>query len=346
MSEPFTIGLTRDFLDANGELTYDDIGLGLVEAEGGAVAYRYLESYEDELTPEQVEGLDALFLDEPLVTPRSLAGADRLKVISRFGVGYDGVDVAACTEADVAVTNTPGAPSHPVAEANACLMLAISHHLLIKDNLTRTGRWNERYNYMGSELRDRVVGYVGLGRIARRTMDVLSGFGMAQPIAYHPRMDEEALRGLGVRKVDLPTLLQTADFVLVCTSLNDTSRGMIGEAELALMRPDAYLINTARGPIVDEKALHRCLTERRIAGAALDVYSVEPIDASVPPFAELENVILTPHALSITHECVRDMGQIALGSILDVYRGKHPFALLNPEVWDRPGFQQKLGKKG
>ncbi len=108
------------------------------------------------------------------------------------------------------------------------------------------------------------------------------------------------------------------------------------------MKPDAYLINTARGAVVDEQALYECLKAQRIAGACLDVYTAEPIDETVPPFAELENVILTPHANSITNECVRDMGRQALGAILAVADGKKPGNLVNPEVWERPSFQQKL----
>ncbi|MCZ6558691.1 MAG: NAD(P)-dependent oxidoreductase [SAR324 cluster bacterium] len=343
MGVKFQIGLTTDFLNAQGKLAYQDIGLDLLEARGERVSYRFIEEYRDELGADQIEGLDAVFLDEPLVTPASLAHAERLKVIARFGVGYDGVDVAACTAADVAVVNTPGAPTHPVAEANVCFMLAITHRLLIKDNLLRSGRWHERYNYMGSELRDRVPGIVGLGRIGRRTLELLSSFGMGRPIAYHPRMDHAAMAELGVSKVDLPTLMKNADFVIVCTSLNDSSRGMIGAGQLALMNPHAYLINTARGPIVDERALYETLKEQRIAGACLDVYSAEPVDETVPAFGELDNVILTPHALSITNESVRDMGRMALNSILQVADGKAPAELINKEVWDRPGFQAKLG---
>ena len=207
-------------------------------------------------------------------------------------------------------------------------------------------RWDDRYNYMGAELRDRTVGIVGLGRIGRRTLELLATFGMKQPVAYHPRMGEAAMAALGVKKVDLTTLMGTADFVIISTSLNDSSRGMIGEEQLALMKPDAYLINTARGAVVAEQALYECLKDQRIAGACLDVFTAEPIDETVPRFIELENVILTPHANSITDECVRDMGRQALGAILDVADGKKPETLVNPEVWERAGFQEKLGGNG
>jgi phosphoglycerate dehydrogenase-like enzyme len=277
-----------------------------------------------------------------MITPATLEKPERLKVVARFGVGYDVVDVAACTAADVAVVNTPDATTRPVAEGNVCLMLAVTHRLIVKDRLVRTGRWDDRYNYMGAELRDRTVGIVGLGRIGKRTLELLATFGMNQPLAYHPRMDEAAMAGLGVKKMDLAQLMGTADFVIVCTPLNESSRGMIGAEQLGLMKPDAYLINTARGAVVDEQALYECLKAQRIAGACLDVFTAEPIDETVPPFADLENVILTPHANSITDECVRDMGRQALGAILDVADGKKPETLINPEVWERPGFQKKL----
>ena len=342
MSSSLMIGLTPDFLNADRKLAYEDIGLDLVEATGGKVGYRFLEELPAEIRPEQLEGLDFLFVDEPSVTANTLRDSGRLRAVARFGVGYDNVDVAACTQEDVALINTPGAPSTPVAEGIACLMLAITHRLLIKDRLVRQDRWDLRYDYMGSELRDRVVGVVGPGRIGKRALEVLSGFGMAPAIAYHPRRDQAALAGMGMKKVDLDTLLKTADFVLVTCSLNETSRGMIGARELALMRPDAYLINVARGAVVDEGALFRCLKEERIAGAALDVFSAEPVDDTVPPFRELDNVILTPHAIAITNEGVRDMGRMAFRSMLDLAEGVKPHGLVNEEVWERPGFQQKL----
>ena len=343
MAENFQIGLTRDFLNADGELAYRDIGLDRITARGGRFSYRFIEEYRDELGPDQIEGLDAVFSDEPMITPATLGNPHRLKVVARFGVGYDVVDVNACTAADVAVVNTPDATTHPVAEGNVCLMLAVTHRLISKDRLVRTGRWDDRYNYMGAELRDRTAGIVGLGRIGKRTLELLTAFGMKQPLAYHPRMDEAAMAALGVKKVDLPTLMGTADFVLICTPLNDSSRGMINAEQLSLMKPGAYLINTARGAIVDEQALYECLKAERIAGACLDVFSAEPIDETVPPFADLENVILTPHANSITDECVRDMGRQALDAILDIADGKKPETLINTEVWERPGFQKKLG---
>jgi phosphoglycerate dehydrogenase-like enzyme len=346
MAEKFQIGLTTDFLNADGKLAYRDIGLDMVEARGDRFSYRFVEEYREELGADQIEGLDAVFFDEPMITAATLEKSERLKVVARFGVGYDIVDLAACTAADVAVANTPDATTHPVAEGNVCFMLAVTHRLISKDRLVRTGRWDDRYNYMGAELRDRTAGIVGLGRIGRRTLELLATFGMKQPVAYHPRMDEAAMAALGVKKVDLPTLMGTADFVIISTSLNDSSRGMIGAEQLALMKPDAYLINTARGAVVDEQALYECLQAQRIAGACLDVYTAEPIDETVPPFAELENVILTPHANSITDECVRDMGRQALGAILAVADGKKPETLVNPEVWERPSFQKKLAGGG
>ena len=342
MAEKFHIGLTADFLHADGKLAYRDIGLDMIEARGERFSYRFIEEFRDELGADQIEGLDAVFFDESTITAATLKKSERLKVVARFGVGYDIVDLAACTAADVAVVNTPDGTTHSVAEGNVCLMLAVTHRLIIKDRLVRTGRWEDRYHYMGTELRDRTAGIVGLGRIGRRTLELLATFGMTQPVAYHPRMDEAAMAALGVKKVDLPTLMGTADFVIISTSLNDSSRGMIGAEQLALMKPDAYLINAARGAVVDEQALYECLKAQRIAGACLDVFTAEPIDETVPRFTELENVILTPHANSITDECVRDMGRQALGAILAVADGKKPEPLVNPEVWGRPSFQKKL----
>ena len=344
MEPKFTIGMTADFLDAQGNFPARDMGTGMLDATGGQVAFKMLAEDRGELGPDQLRELDGVIVGAPKVSAASLAGAERLKIVARFGVGFDNVDIPACTAADVALTITAGAVSTPVAEGVVCLMLSVTHQLLNKDRLVRFGQWGEKGRYTGSEIRDRIPGIVGLGRIGRRTLELLSGFGMKPAIATDPNVDEATMAALGVKKVDLPTLLRTADFVIVTCSLNETSRGMIGAEQLALMKPDAYLFNTARGPIVQQEPLAEVLRERRIAGAGLDVFEVEPADTSLP-FVELDNVVLTPHAICLTHEAYRDMGRMAFNSILDVFRGTMPEGILNEEVWERPGFQRKLADK-
>ena len=341
MSAPLIIGLTGDILGPDGRPRSWNTGLEQIRATGGRVDYRILEQFPAELRPEHVQDVDGIVVSLSKVTRATFTGVERLTVLARFGVGVDSVDIAACTDAGVALTITDGAVTTPVAEGIACYLLALSHNLLRKERMVRENRWREKNRWPGTELRDRVVGFVGLGRIARRALGMLMGFRMARPCAYDPYVDEISMAQLGVRKVDLPELLRTADFVVITCALTEQTRGLIGAAELAQMRRDAYLVNVARGPIVDQDALLAALREGRIAGAGLDVFVREPTDSSLP-FIGLDNVILTPHAIAMTEECIRDMGRMAIRSILDVFEGRRPHGLYNPQVWERPEFQRKL----
>lgn len=341
MAAPLIVGLTGDILGIDGQPRGWDTGLEQIRATGGRVDYRVLEQFPAELRPGHVRDVDGIVVSMSRVTGATFSGVERLKVLARFGVGVDTVDVAACTEAGVALTIADGAVTTPVAEGICCYLLALSHNLLRKDRMVRGDRWADKNRWPGVELRDRVVGFVGLGRIARRALERLVGFRMAPPIAFDPYVDEISMAQLGVRKVSLEALLGAADFVVVTCALSPETRGLIGAAELARMRPEAFLVNVARGPIVDQDALVAALREDRIAGAGLDVYAHEPTDASLP-FIGLDNVILTPHAIAMTQECIRDMGRMAVGSILDVLEGRRPHGLYNPEVWEHPGFRRKL----
>jgi phosphoglycerate dehydrogenase-like enzyme len=165
--------------------------------------------------------------------------------------------------------------------------------------------------------------------------------GFARFIAHDPYVDAAAVRSLGIELVSLEHVMRDSDYVAVNTLLNDSTRGLIGERQIALMKPSAFLINTARGPIVDQRALTRALQERRIAGAGLDVFEREPIEPN-DPLLTVDNVILSPHGLAWTEEIVRDNGLEACGHILSVARGNVPQALVNPEVADDPRFRRKL----
>jgi D-3-phosphoglycerate dehydrogenase len=340
MAAPLVIGLTGDILGIDGKPRVWNTGLDQIDATAGRVIYRVLEQFPPELTPAHVRDVDGIVVSLSKVTQATFAGSDRLKVLARFGVGVDNVDITACTEAGVILTITDGAVSTPVAEGIVCYLLALSHNLLIKDRLVRGNRWREKNRYPGTELRDRVVGFVGLGRIARRALQLLVGFRMAQSIAFDPHVDEISMAQLGVRKVSLPELLHTADFVVISCALTPETRGLIGADQLALMRPGAYLVNVARGAVIDQAALVRHLADGRIAGAGLDVFTQEPTDGTLP-FISMENVILSPHAIAMTQECIRDMGRMAIRSILDVFEGRRPHGLFNPEVFGRPNFRAR-----
>jgi len=342
LKREFTVGLTADFYGPDGAPKYKDLGLGVL-AQNPLVKQRVLGEFANSIAADQLAGVNGVIVLTPAVSAETLALADDLLVVARFGVGYDAVDVAACTRADVLLTITAGAVDRPVAEAVLGWMIALTHHFAAKDRLLREGRWDDRSKFMGRELRDRTLGVVGLGGIARELIRLLSVFGMKPPLAYDPMVDPEVARKFGVELVDLPTLMARADFVSLHCPLNSKTRGLIGASEIALMKPDAYLLNTARGGIVNEDALYDALQKGRIAGAALDCFEAEPVKTP-NRFAGLENVILAPHAIAWTDELFRDIGQTACRGILDLCQGKRPGGVVNPEVFDRAGFKAKWAR--
>lgn len=336
---PFRVDLTADFYDAAGRLKYADVGLDRLTATPGIVVGQLAEHH-PEIRPEQLAGRQGVLVLTPRVTSQSLSAAENLLAIARFGVGYDSVDVAACTAADVVLCITAGAVDHSVAEATVGWMLALTHQVRTKDALVRESRWNDRSRHMGSELRERTLGLVGFGGIGRAVVRLLSGFRMSTPLVFDPYVSADDVAAAGCKSVGLEELLAQSDFVSLHCPLNDQTRNLIGARELALMPPTAYLVNTARGGIVDEAALYDVLAARRITGAALDCFAVEP--PSTPPlFAELDNVLLAPHSIAWTHELFRDIGRTACQSLVDLAYGRRPHGVVNREVLERPTFQEK-----
>jgi D-3-phosphoglycerate dehydrogenase len=253
-----------------------------------------------------------------------------VKIVARMGVGYDSVDVKACTENGVVLTNTPDGVRRPVATSILALMLALSHKIFTMDSLTRTGRWAETTNHMGVGLTGKTVGSIGVGNIGGELYRINAPLEM-QHIAYDPYMKPEDAAKLRVRLVDRETVFREADFVFVNTPLTSETRGSIGARELSLMKPTAYFINTSRGPIVDEKVLSAALANRRIAGAALDVFEVEPV-AGDNALLKLDNVIVTPHSVCWTDEFFRNNAESAFRSVVAIAAGKAPTFVVNRDV--------------
>jgi phosphoglycerate dehydrogenase-like enzyme len=336
----FHVALTGDFYNSAGEMPFKDMGLSVLDAQP-QITYFPLKENRPEVGSDQLSDANAMIVLLPAITKETVANAENLLAIGRFGVGYEKVDVAACTEADVLAFITAGAVDRSVAEATIGWMIALSHHTLIKDRLVRTGDWDARTRYMGSELRDHTFGSVGLGGIARETIRLLSIFGMKQPLAYDPYVDSATAEALGVKLVGLDELLAEADFVSLHLPLTKKTRNLIGARELGLMKPTAYLINTARGGLVNEDALYDALEKRQIAGAALDCLVDEPV-TSPHRFGNLDNILLAPHAIAWTDELFRDIGRAVCQGMVDLAYGRKPQkGVLNPEVFDRPGFQEK-----
>ncbi len=342
MINRFRVALTGDFFAPDGSTKYPDIGLSVFDGHD-QIEWTSFPEHRTPIGADQVGDAQGIIVLTPAVTAESVSKAGNLLAIGRFGVGYDAVDVGACTCADVVVFITSGAVDRSVAEATVGWIIALTHQMRIKDNLVRTGRWDDRSRYMGHELRDRTFGAVGFGGISRATVGLLRGFGMKPPLAYDPFLDVKVADEAGVRSVSLDELLIQADFVSIHCPLNQGTRGLIGRRELSLMKPDAYLINTARGGIVDEDALYEWLANGRIAGAALDCFAEEPVTRP-HRFGDLENVLLAPHCIAWTNELFRDIGRSACQGMIDLSLGKVPRGVVNPDVFDRPGFQEKWAR--
>lgn len=342
MTSRFRVALTNDFYDAEGRLKYRDIGLNLLESAAGIEVSRFPE-HRAEIAPEQLTNANGVIVLSSRVTAASLSKSADLLAIGRFGVGYDSVDVAACTAADVVLFITAGAVDYSVAEATVGWMLALTHHVRVKDRLVREGQWDARSRYMGSELRERTLGLIGFGGIGRSVVKLLSSFGMNTPLVFDPFVSPSVLAESGAKGVSLDELLTQSDFVSLHCPLNEHTRNLLSARELSLMKPTAYLLNTARGGIVDEDALFAALSERRIAGAALDCFVGEPIIAP-PRWAELDNVLLAPHSIAWTDELFRDIGRAACQGMLDLSSGRPPRGVVNPEVFERLGFQAKWNR--
>ena len=328
----FRVGITADVLKSDGIPIFGPEVLGLFD--DPAIEWEYMDKSSAEVTLAQAARYDAICAMITRVTPASLAGKDlRLKLIARFGVGYDTIDVPACTRAGVVLTIAPDGVRRPVATSALTFVLMLAQKVLIKDRLTRTGRWSEKLDHIGTGLTGRTLGSIGVGNIGAEL------FRLAKPlemnfIAHDPAANPQVAAEIGVRLVDMETLFREADFLTVNCPLSDQTRGLVNARLLGLMKPSAYLINTARGPIVDEQALYQALASGRIAGAALDVFEEEPTPAS-NPILKLDNVIVTPHGICFTDECMRRLAESAFRAALDVAAGRKPPYIVNPEALDK-----------
>jgi D-3-phosphoglycerate dehydrogenase len=245
-------------------------------------------------------GMDAVLVRSATkITRESLAQADRLSVIGRAGVGVDTIDVEAATERGVAVLTAPAGNTVSAAELTLALILALARHVPAADRSMRAGQW-DRKSFNGTELQGKTLGLLGAGRIGGEVARRARAFGM-QVAAYDPFLSEEKARAMGLELAPLEAVLRAADVVTVHVPLSEGTAGLVGPAQLAMLKPTAFVVNAARGGVVDEAALYEALRARRIAGAALDVYEREPLPAD-HPLRSLDNVVLTPHLGASTAE--------------------------------------------
>ena len=328
----FRIGISADVLQSDGVPIFGNEVLALFD--DPSVEWEYMQQPSINVTPEQAARYDALCAMTVRVTQETLSGKDlRLKLIARFGVGYDSIDVPACTAAGVLLTIAPDGVRRPVASSALALVLMLAHKVLIKDRLTRAGRWAEKMDHIGTGLTGRTLGSIGMGNIGAELFRIAKPLDM-QHIAHDPVADPAAAAALGVRLVDLDTLFGESDFLTVNCPLNAQTHGLVSARLIGLMKPSAYLINTARGPIIDEAALVAALQGGRIAGAGLDVFEQEPTPSTNPLLA-MDNVVVTPHGICFTDECMRGLAQSAFRAVLDVAAGRTPPYVVNPDALNR-----------
>ncbi|HEV8675444.1 MAG TPA: D-glycerate dehydrogenase [Methylomirabilota bacterium] len=279
-----------------------------------------------------VERADALIpTGAHRVPPSVIAAAPGLRVIAVAAVGYNLVDVAAATARGILVTNTPGVLTETTADLAWALMLAVARRVVEADRFVRAGRWTgvTWSLLLGDDVQRSTLGIVGLGRIGKAVARRATGFGMR--VVYHSRHPDPDAEGLGAVFRSKTDLLQEADFVILTVPLTPETRGLIGKTELALMKPSAYLINVARGPIVDEAALAAALRARQIAGAGLDVFEDEP--RIHPDLLALDQVVLTPHIGSASRATRLAMATRAAENCVVALEGRRPPDLVNPDAW-------------
>lgn len=268
------------------------------------------------------------------VDAAALAGAAKLVIVASSGRGTDSIDVPACTEHGVVVVNNPGLGTIPVSEHAVAMMLALSRRLELTDRAVRAGgAWAKRTDFNVCDVNGRTLGIIGLGLIgSEMARKCIAAFGM-NVLTYDPHVPAAKAEALGATMLtNLDELLERSDVVSIHAELNEGSRGMIGEAQLRRMQPHALLINTARGKIVQQKALERALAEGRIAGAALDVFEDEPLPEPSPLW-DLNDLILTPHVAGLSGDALRELAHSAVTQVLQVLAGEQPRALVNPPAW-------------
>jgi D-3-phosphoglycerate dehydrogenase len=339
--EAFRVGVTRDFRRSDGSFAFAPAAdLGSLEAAPG-IEWEFVRADVAELTPGLLSDYDALFHFSTRVSAASLEGIDRLLLLARSGVGLDFIDVAACTERGIAVTITPEPVARAMASAAVAFVLALSHRLVERNTLFHKGRWQEgRFGLFGVGLTNRTLGIIGFGRIGREVVRLLEPWEM-RTLVSTPRLSAEEATARRVEHVELDELLAESDYIVVACPLKPDTHHLLDADRLALMKSTAFLVNVARGPIVDQAALTASLREGRLAGVGLDVFEQEPIDPA-DPLLGMENVVAAPHALGYWDELFRGCVQSASRAILDVASGRVPEHLANPAVLDNPEFREKL----
>jgi phosphoglycerate dehydrogenase-like enzyme len=314
------VGISGDLLNEDNEPCFGNEALLKLENRDD-IEISWMDKNIQEITPEDASKFDAILLNLPTASAQSVARKDcKLKIISRFGVGYDSVDISAMKEKNIIVTNTPNAVRRPVAVAALTMIFALSSRLLIKNDLVRSGKWNDRTNFMGKGLTKKTLGIIGAGSIGKETIQLSQPF-FNNIIAFDPFLSKKQLYDNGALKVELIELAQKSDFIVILCNLNEETKGMIDKSFFSKMKQSAYIINLSRGPVINEKDLEMALKNKSILGAGLDVTTQEPL-ALDSQLMSYKNVILTPHSLCWTDECFHNIASEAIDSIINFFDKK------------------------
>jgi D-3-phosphoglycerate dehydrogenase len=291
-------------------------------------------STSEEVLCREIADVDLLLVVYVKVNSRIIDSAPKLKGIVRFGIGIDNIDVQIATSRKILVVNIPDYAIDTVAEHAFALLISLARKITIADRMMRTKKWGNWTSpsklYLGIDLKGKTLGIVGMGRIGRSLARKAEAFGM-NLLAFDPYLEQEQLDDIKVKLTGLEILLKESDFVSIHAPHTPETRGLIGENQLRIMKKTAYIINTSRGPLIDETALIKALKKKRICGAGLDVYEKEP-PALYNQLLKLENVILTPHIAWYTEEASKRLEKLAIQRTVELLQGKIPKTVVNPEV--------------
>jgi D-3-phosphoglycerate dehydrogenase len=319
----------------------------VVITDGGYRDYKYergilepvnCEIYVNEGAAEPLEEIcgDAagLLVRQSRITPDLIAVMPLCKVVARYGIGVDNVDIPACTEAGIVVANTPGFCVDDVSTHAIALLFSLIRRVVSHDRRIRGGEWDIGSGERIHRERGKTLGLVGFGSIPQCLHAKVAGFNF-QVITHDPFIPDELAKAKKVTKVELDELCRQADYISVHAPLNAETRHLIGAEQFALMKPSAFIVNTSRGPVIDEEALIAALQAGRLAGAALDVYEVEPLPED-SPLRAMPNVVLSDHAGWYSEESLAELQSRAANAVASVLIGGRPESVVNPEVYKRP----------
>ncbi len=309
-------------------------GINLLKSAGFEVLCA--SSPDPEIVAREIKGIDGVIVRTAPFTGEIIEQADSLKVISRHGVGVDNIDIESASRKGIFVLNTPGVNDVSVAEHTIAIMLALSKRIKDIDNAVRTGNFNIREEYSIIDMDGKVLGIIGFGRIGSLVAKKCKNAFNMKILVYDPYIDRERVKEVDGELVDLETLLKESDFISIHAPLNNETKGLIGERELRMMKPSSFIINMARGPIWDERAVAKALSEGWIRGAGTDVFVEEPPGRD-NPLLGLSNTVLSPHMAALTKECVIRMAVESAQGVIDVLTGKKPKNIVNYSLLEKYG---------